>query len=200
MIEPDFEQARSYALSRLEKELPDFLTYHCIEHTRDDVVPAVAMLADALGVDAHARLLLLTAAYFHDTGFIYQVQNHEEVGVEIAREVLPSLGYSPHQIDVIDGLIMATRMPQNPHGLLQEIIADADMDSLGREDFFPIADNLRRELEALGSVRSDADWYQFEIGFLSNHRYFTSAARQIRDGQKARNIARLHELLQKSLA
>lgn len=196
---PDFEQARDYALDRLANELPSRCIYHCIQHTRDDVVPAVNMLAEAMGVSEEEHLLLVTAAYFHDTGFIYQAQGHEEIGVEIAREVLPGMGYSPEQIDVIDGLIMATKMPQNPQGLLQEIMADADMDSLGRRDFFTVAERLRAEIAASGNPQSDAEWYEFEVNFLSNHQYWTEAARQIRGEQKQRNIAQLQDLLQKSL-
>ncbi len=48
MSTPDFERARQYALERLERELPASLTYHCLAHTQDDVVPAVERLA-ALG-------------------------------------------------------------------------------------------------------------------------------------------------------
>ena len=32
-------------------------------------------------------------------------------------------------------MIMATRLPQSPHGLLQEILADADLDVLGSAVF-----------------------------------------------------------------
>jgi len=196
MPKPDFEAAKAYALERLENELPDYLTYHCIEHTRDDVVPAVELFAEKSGVHYwQDRLLLLTGAYFHDLGFVYQVANHEEISAEIAREVLPNMGYTQEHLDIIEGIIMATKMPQRPHGLLQEIIADADMDSLGREDFFEVADGLRQELEALGNIQSNEEWYTFEIKFLSNHDYFTDAARLLRSEQKAANLARLHELL-----
>jgi predicted metal-dependent HD superfamily phosphohydrolase len=196
MTKPDFEAAKTYVLNRLANELPDYLTYHSIEHTRDGVVPAVALFADKSGVHYwQDRLLLLTGAYFHDLGFVYQVANHEEISAEIAREVLPGMGYNTEQIDVIEGIIMATKMPQNPEGLLQEIIADADMDSLGRTDFFEVADCLRQELEALGNIQSNEEWYNFEIQFLSNHDYFTDAARLLRSDQKADNLARLHELL-----
>ncbi|MFW5748675.1 MAG: phosphohydrolase [Chloroflexota bacterium] len=197
MAAPDFAQAWQYALHRLEHELPDYLTYHCIEHTRDDVVVAVNLLAERMGVTGEQHMLLETGAYFHDLGFIYQVQGHESVGVAIAREVLPAFGYSDAQIDVIEGIIMATQMPQQPEGLLQEIIADADMDSLGRADFFEVAARLRAEMAVLNQPMDDIEWYTFEITFLSNHHYFTEAARELRDAQKQRNLEELrHRLTQ----
>ena len=47
MNPPDFQRAKQSALERLEQELPATLIYHCLAHTRDDVVPAVERLAAA---------------------------------------------------------------------------------------------------------------------------------------------------------
>ena len=70
MNQPDFERAKEYALKRLEKELPPDLLYHNLEHTRDIVVPAVERLAAMEGIEGEALLLLRTAAYYHDLGFV----------------------------------------------------------------------------------------------------------------------------------
>ncbi len=196
----DFEGAKAFALHRLE-ELPPYLTYHNLAHTRDDVVPAAARLADKIGINREDRLLLLTAAYFHDIGYIYEDirQPHEETGVAIVRECLLDFNYTFAQIEVVSGLIRATKMPQNPQTLLEQIIADADMDSLGREDFFTVADNLRAEMAIFGTHKTDEDWYRFEVNFLGNHQYFTQAARDLRDGGKARNLRILMQMLEPSL-
>jgi uncharacterized protein len=45
MHQPDFERAKQYALERLEQDLSPALTYHCLTHTRDDVMPAAERLA-----------------------------------------------------------------------------------------------------------------------------------------------------------
>lgn len=108
---PDLGGAKTYALERLEHELPDHLLYHSLVHTRDDVVPAVERIAEKEGVTGEALTLLLTAAYFHDIGFTEGPTNHEEVGVSIASEVLPRFGYTPEQIKTISGIIMATKLP-----------------------------------------------------------------------------------------
>src|SRR3954471_23487260 len=100
----NFEHARAYALQRLERELPPALTYHSLAHTRDDVAPATLRLAAIAGVSGHQRMLLHTAAYFHDIGFVMQRADHESIGVQIAADVLPSFGYSPAQIEIIHGM------------------------------------------------------------------------------------------------
>lgn len=99
MTEPDFESARAYALIRLARELPEIVTYHSLQHTRDDVVPAAERLAHAEGVNGEDLLLLRTAAYFHDLGFVVRREGHELAGAEIAAQVLPTFGYTPEQIE-----------------------------------------------------------------------------------------------------
>lgn len=198
MTVPNFEQARRYALERLERDLPATCLYHSVAHTRDDVVPAVERLAALSHVTGEDLLLLCTAAYFHDLGFIERIDGHEAVGVQIAAAVLPTYGYTPAQIERISGMIMATRLPQSPTNLLEQFLADADLDVFGRPDFFERNRLLREELTLLQGSISDQEWYRGQITFLQNHEYWTEAAHQLRDPGKQRNLARLNELLNAS--
>ncbi len=193
MTPPDFENARQYALERLERELPDNLYYHSLGHTRDDVAPAVERLAAIEGIEGEALLLLRTAAYFHDIGFIVQYNDHETASVQIAQEALPHFGYTEEQIEAISHMIMATRLPQSPGNRLEEILADGDLDNLGRDDFEERSQVLRAELETIGVTSSDEDWYQRQLEFIQHHRYFTDAARRLRDTKKEQNIKELIE-------
>lgn len=193
---PDFEGAKAYALSCLEHDLPDHLLYHSLVHTRDDVVPAVESIAEKEGVTGEALMILLTAAYFHDIGFTEGPTDHEEVGVRIALEVLPRFGYSPEQVETISGIIMATKLPQGPRTRLEEILADADLDVLGRDDFLTRNRLLRDELAALGKPTTDEAWYSGQLRLLKTHRYFTEAARSLRGMKKQENLEAVTRLLQ----
>ena len=192
---PDFEGARAYALARLERELSPVLCYHSVAHTRDDVVVAAERLAAQEGVTGEALLLLRTAAYFHDLGFVEQREQHEAIGARVAGEMLPQFGYRPDQIALIEGIILATRLPQTPHTLLERILADADLDVCGRDDFLELNSCLRAELAAAGSAASDREWYSGQLSFLRSHRYWTAAARAERDEIKRANIVTLERLL-----
>lgn len=198
MSQPDFEKAREYALERLERELHSYLYYHSLGHTRDDVVPAVKLLAASQGVTDIDLLLLLTGAYFHDIGYIEKMQDHEMISARIASEALPGFGYSPDQVEIIRRIIMATKLPQSPQTLLEEIMADADLDVLGRDDFQKRSQDLRAELAALGIPNSDETWYRSQLAFLQAHHYFTPAAHRLRDEKKGKNIAALVDLLGQS--
>lgn len=195
MNEPDFEQARSYVLIRLERELPPTMCYHSLQHTRDDVAPASERLAQLEGVVGQDLLLLRTAAYFHDLGLIEQRESHEAVSVRLAELVLPGFGYSAEQVAAIAAMIMATRLPQRPASRLAAILADSDLDVLGRQDFVERNHLLRAELATFDAPLSDAAWYRQQIVFLQSHRYWTPMARALRDDGKARNLRALEGLL-----
>jgi uncharacterized protein len=197
----DYSGAYQYALTRLDTELSLRLYYHSAAHTRYDVVRATERLCRLEGVTDNDRLLLVTAAYFHDIGFVelkeesraaYQQLNHEALSAQIARTVLPGFGFEPADLDAIEGIIMSTRLPQTPHNLLEQIMADADLDSIGREDFWSTSTALRVEMAAFGISYDDHGWYQSQARFLSSHSYFTKSAHALRDVGKNRN---LHEVL-----
>jgi uncharacterized protein len=184
----DFESAREYALKRLERELAPSLCYHSLAHTRDEVAPAAQRLAALEGVEGDARLLLLTAAYYHDIGFLKQRHDHEIASVSIVEEALPAFGYHPAQIQTIGQIILATATWQAPCTLLEQILVDADFDVLGTEAYPRRSLDVRRELEAFGVTTSDEGWYRGQLDFLQSHRYWTQSARQLRDAGKQRNL------------
>jgi uncharacterized protein len=190
-----FEQARQYAINRLEHELSSALLYHGIAHTRDEVVPAVERLAGLEGIQEEALYLLLTAAWFHDIGYVEQATHHELIGARIAMQVLPSFGYRESEIEIVRWAILVTALPQSPTSLLEEILADADLDVLGREDFMRRNRDLRDELALLGKEFTDEQWYTRQIHFVQAHKYFTASARSSRDTQKSFNITELKNML-----
>lgn len=193
--QPDFEAAKQYALGRLEAELPRDLYYHGPHHTRDDVYPAACRLAVLAGLHGEPFMLLETAALYHDLGYLKRYARNEEIGVAMTRDILPQFGYNEEQIAIISGLIMATQLPQSPKTFLEEILCDADLDSLGRKDFFVSSQSLRLELMAYGSSYNLRQWYEIQQQFLSQHTYFTATARALRNTGKHRNLMEIESLL-----
>ena len=162
-------------------------------------MPAAERLAHLSAVDAEDLLLLRTAAYYHDIGFVEQRVDHELVGMRIASEVLPSFDYSPTQIAMINGIILATCLPQAPHTRLEEMLADADLEVLGRADFLLRNQALRDELTAFNTSISAEQWYRQQLGFLKGHRYWTPVARACYDARKQENSAVLVEMLHQAI-
>jgi len=152
--------------------------------------------AEGEGVNGEALYLLLTAAWFHDLGFIEQWIGHEATGARMAAEVLPGFGYSQAEIQIIKGIIISTVVPQSPGTILEKIIADADLDLLGRDDFMFLNGNLRRERAFFGKDYSDLEWYSGQLRFVESHQYFTASARALRDAGKLKNNAELKRRLE----
>ena len=113
----------------------------------------------------------------------------------MAQEVLPRFGYTQDQIDVIRGLIQATKVPQKPKTHLQQIICDADLDYLGGDDFHPIADKLKLELMERDIITSDVQWDELQVKFLEAHTYFTKTAIELRRANKLTRIIEVKERL-----
>lgn len=186
----NIEDLKGYILNRLKNELSPKLTYHSLEHT-NDVLNAANLIAKEESVSSYENDLISTAALFHDAGFIYQVNEHEERSCEIAKEILPSYNYTVEEIEIICGMIMATKIPQSPKNKLEEIICDADLDYLGRDDYWTIAENLYKEFLFLKIVESDEQWQKIQESFLSKHNYFTEFSLKNRNPQKQENFKKL---------
>lgn len=187
--------ACQYAQERLTHDLSGQFVYHNLWHTQNEVVPAVETIAAQECISGESLLLLKTAAWYHDLGCIVQRQEHEAIGIGIATATLPHYGYSSSQIHTIGRLIWATRLPQVPDDLLGQIVADSDLDVLGRVDFLDRNHILRNEMALLGQPVSDREWFRSQIKFMREHTYFTPTARRLRAAQKQRNLEQLQELL-----
>jgi uncharacterized protein len=183
-----YNEAKKFILAKLKKELPKYLSYHSVEHIKD-VHDSAKLIAKKEGVKGDDLTMLLTAALFHDSGFLVDQKEHEKLSCEVARKYLGDFGYTPEQVEVICGMIIATRIPQKPNTLLEQILCDADLDYLGRDDFFSIGDKLFAELSMYGMIDNEDQWNNLQIGFLEKHHYFTGTSLKLRKDKKDENLA-----------
>ena len=190
---PDlFTSIKQPILSRLENELDPRLGYHNITHTLDVLEQAEVLAKQENVTDKHDLLLLKTAAVFHDSGFLFVYKGHEEKGCEIASESLRSV-FSEEDIKKVCGMIMATKIPQSPNTLLEQIICDADLDYLGRNDFEPISQTLHKEFIIFKIIPEDIIWDHVQIKFFESHHYFTGTSISKRNKKKLKHLNILKE-------
>ncbi|MCB0795930.1 MAG: HD domain-containing protein [Flavobacteriales bacterium] len=190
----DQPAAEMHILSRLRLELPRERTYHNFSHTLDVYRSAVALGMSA-GLSEEEMDLLRTAALYHDSGFMVQDHDHEEAGCVIASEALPQFGYSTIQIEQVCRMVMATKIPPAPKDELSMILCDADLDYLGRPDFFRIGTTLFWEFRHYGIVKNERDWNELQVRFMSGHSYFTEISRAEREPYKQENLQRVKQWL-----
>ncbi len=181
-------------LGKLNNGLKSHITYHSFEHTLD-VIKQVKRIAKSEGIiDKHKLDILLTAAAFHDCGFLHVYFNHEEEGCKIAANILPKYNYKLKDIAAINKLIMATKVPQKPRGIMQKIICDADLDYLGRNDFFEIGATLYEEFKEMKIVKDFNAWNELQLKFIGNHKYFTVTNQKLRENKKQINLNKIRKV------
>jgi len=194
----NFHAAKAYILNRLERHLSSKLSYHSLHHTLD-VLQVTTDLCQLENISPYETMLLKTAALYHDSGFLISNVEHEKLGCGIAREILPNYQYTAEEIERICGMIMATKIPQSPQNKLEEIICDADLDYLGRKDFYSIGDTLFQELRAHDVLKDDFSWNQLQVKFLKAHQFFTITNQSRRETQKQAYLTELEEWLTENL-
>lgn len=180
-------ELKKFILKDLAENLSTQLTYHGIHHTKD-VISVCKQYIKRLGIKGKNAELLLIGALVHDSGFLHTYKNHEEKGVEMALGYLPGFGFSPKDIEIISGLIMATKVPQNPKTDLERILCDADLDYLGRKDFDQISASLFQELQNFDILHDLNEWNKLQVRFLENHSFHTLFAQKNRQPKKQLRI------------
>lgn len=191
MTESDFQVLKEEIVSLLKTGLDRRLTYHNLEHTLDVLQQSERIAALEKLSDPHQVMLLRIAALFHDTGFLYTYKGHEEKSCEIMESYLNHGSIPSADLEVIKGMIMATKIPQSPKTLAEAIICDADLDYLGRDDFPPISNGLKKEFLVFGVIKDEKDWDPLQIGFFEKHQYFTISSRNIRQPRKMEYLSLL---------
>lgn len=189
-METNNYQIKLKQVREIAKILTPSLPYHNFNHALD--VSSVAnSLAQLSNVNYEDLFLLECAALLHDVVYLPMASDNEERSAELARKYLPSIRYSPKETEKIAKLILATKLPTNPSNLLESIICDADLDNLGRDNFFEKGEKYRQELRI-----PKEKWWGIQLQFLKNHQYHTKIARKLRDAGKLANIQKLAKLLQ----
>ncbi len=183
---PDFDRAEKHIMDMLDNDMPK-LPYHNYTHIKD-------VLSAVLTIGAHEQLsedeikILRVAALLHDAGFIRSPKNHEASGADLAREILPAFAFKADLINDIENMILATRLPQSPVTKLEKVLCDADLDYLGREDFYETGEKLFKEMQDQGVVESEREWNLVQRTFLQSHRYHTQYSKTNREAAKQERL------------
>lgn len=177
-------------VARLAEKLMPGLLYHNFNHAFR-VFTVVSKLAKLEKIGPEDEFLLQTAALLHDVIYQSGGNNNEEKSSELAKEFLPKIGYTKTQTEKIINLILSTKLLTKPKNIIERIIKDADLDNLGREDFFEKGEKYRQEL----GVPKDL-WMLNQLNFLEKHEYYTKSQRKLRNEGLQRNIRKLRKIVQ----
>lgn len=189
-----FEALYQKVITDLEQGLPPWLVYHNAEHTRY-VIRQAGAIATREKVRGRERMLVQLAALYHDTGFLVQKEDHERLGCIRACRELQDTPLTAAELEQICGMIRATHIPQQPNNLLEQIVADADLEYLGTAHFEAFSGNLKRELRHYTPRLTDREWDEVQLQFLLNHSYHTGYCRAVKEPVKQENLKAVKERL-----
>jgi predicted metal-dependent HD superfamily phosphohydrolase len=185
--------AEQYVTQLFSDQVPAAYHFHDLHHTLA-VVAAAGTIAANYSLSEQEHTALLLAAWFHDTGYSRQYEGHESVSVQIAGEFLKARHVDDSLISSVKGCIMATRMPQSPNTIIEEILCDSDLYHLGTDQFEKENKLLRKELNvAFGKDISKKTWRKLNIRFLQQHHFFTSFGREHLQPVQDRHLKELME-------
>ena len=186
------EQVKQYALAFFNAPENQYLAYHNLQHT-EGVVKAAVQIGNLYQLDDTDFFTVLTAAWFHDMGYFSEdVANHEKKGAERATEFLKKAGVDESITSKVQGCILATKLPQSPVNLLEQIVCDADLFHLGTDEFPERNKLMRKEYEtAFGQKTSKEEWRSSTIRLFQSHHYHTDYCQSLLNEKKQENLNRL---------
>ncbi|WP_142529155.1 Pycsar system effector family protein [Pedobacter westerhofensis] len=187
------DQVRAHVASLFHAKKDDKLIYHNLLHT-EQVVKSVVKIANHYQLSDHDFFVVNAAAWFHDIGYLTSFEHHEARGAESARQFLNVRGAEPEVTEMVVNCILATKMPQHPVGLLEQIICDADLFHLGGDNFKDRNKLMRREAEACWGKDIDKnDWRLKTISLFESHHYHTEYCQDLLSAKKQLNLQELKD-------
>lgn len=191
-MNPLIENAESYVINLYNEQLDKQFVYHNVAHSQR-VVEKSLELAELAKLNDEDKQKLVLAAWFHDSGFTINPENHEEEGVKIVSKFLEENKVDVKLIDDVSNLILSTKVDVKPKTALEKLLNDADCSHVGSKNYDEFAQLLQKELELTsGKKINDTDWLDQNIDFLTNkHQFYSTIAAKKWEKQKGKNLAQL---------
>ena len=177
-----------------QRNLP-FLKYHNFHHT-ESVVDRANEIAIHNAIHDSEKFCLITAAWFHDTGHLFnELAEHEQTGADLMTSFLKSFFIEEEIIGKISDCIIATKIPSNPKTDIEKILCDADTYHFGTKEFRLTDSKVYEEIEERLHIQIKNKIYQ-SISLLESHRFFTDYCQDLLNKGKQENIAFLKHSLE----
>jgi len=189
--QPIVKDARSWVKAHYEANVSAQYVYHNFQHILD-VIKAVHEISEFYEINPQDKEVLLIAAYFHDAGYDQGALGHEDRSKVFMRDFMEKHQQSPAAIQVVEGIIEATRPQSQANTLLQKILRDADFSHVGSDQYWDRCSRVRQEiLLTKQDFMTEDEWVDFELNFIKSHQFNTDAAFTLYEAKKQKNIKRL---------
>lgn len=185
------DSTQSFVTLVFTEQVASQYTYHNLAHTQSVVAASIEVATHSNLSDEEINLVTI-AAWLHDIGYKEGHENHEDASIKTAEKFLTEQEMSIDKIEQIKKCIAATRMPQSPKNLMEEVLCDADLHHLSCDHFFSQVEKLREEWATTNQQNmNDEDWISMNIQFLKQQKYFTNYGKTVLEKKKQKNLKQL---------
>lgn len=189
------KEAEKYVRKLLDEKLSDKIEFHTFDHAKSVVDNSEFIGKNSNLTDDEINIVKL-CAWFHDVGYIFKVEGHEEESANIVTDFLTSKGIDDSIITQVKNCILATRTPQQPKDLISKVLCDADLMHLSEDDYFEKIEKMRNEWIKLTEKKiSKRKFHSTSLKFFETHNYHTDFAKKELQPKKEINL----QLLQKEI-
>lgn len=179
-----FQQVFAHVTLLYREQMSTCLFFHTFNHTLE-VLEACKEIGLHANLSPVEQEIVWIAACFHDTGYRHIYMGHEEESKRIAYQFLTSLRYGTEKTERVLGCIEATKIPQNPQTLIEQVLCDADLYHLSSRDYKQKEGQLRKEWECVfNKIYTDQEWDRGNLKFLAEHHYFTLYGKNVLEPRK----------------
>ncbi|MEL7586183.1 MAG: Pycsar system effector family protein [Prolixibacteraceae bacterium] len=189
------DQAKLFVIDFFNQNSDPKYTFHTLEHTLH-VVHQAEEIGKGEGLDEKQMQAVLIAAWFHDVGYLIQLEDHESCSIRMVRSFLEKYPVQPEVAEMIEACIKATRRDHEPLTLPEKVIMDADVSHLGDPDFITISKKLRKERSICTNCEvQPLEYWKGTLAFMERQQFHTGYALSHFQPVKLQNLEKVRELI-----
>lgn len=187
------------AENKIKKHQENEHSFHNWEHTLNVLSSVTEIGANTPEVSERNLESLQLAALFHDATACEEIKGHEVKSAAFAREVLEEKKYPEESIQLVERLILCTKLGVTPSDIYEMALKDADLSHLKNNSYIRVQFlNLYKEIIAKKD-KSPQEWIDDCLVFFDDHEFYTSYAKENYQEGKEKNRDRLNALSEKGI-
>lgn len=170
-------------------------TFHTLEHTLR-VVQQAEQIGKGEGLQEKELQAVLIAAWFHDSGYLVQFDDHETYSIQIVKTFFERYSVEPEVHDLVEACIKATKRDHEPATLPEKVIMDADVSHLGDPDFITFSKKLRKERSlCMNHEVAPLEYWEGTLAFMERQQFYTRYALEYFQPVKLENMEKVKGLI-----
>ncbi|MET3501289.1 putative metal-dependent HD superfamily phosphohydrolase [Mucilaginibacter rubeus] len=199
------KEGENILLKKIQRHVLDLLKkaehpgrrYYNADHTRQ-VCTYTESIAGYYRLNESDYTAVMAASSFHDLGFVNDAKDPELSSALQAERFLTGLDADISLIESVKACILATKQPQSPVDLVQQIACDAQLYYLGTDHFFRDIKALRKEWILVNERPiTKAQWRNDTLRFMERHQYHTTYGQSKLDLIKVQNLCDLSQKIKR---